>query len=689
MGPRTVCWMVFGVLLGAGLASHAEDAGRFGAITIILPPSPDTAEAAVAAHLKHRIPQVSDVQIDIQNGPGENQAAGTLSLYLGVAQPSGPFHDLCAANEMTLPARGATVFPEGYAVKSVVTPESSSIVAVGADARGVLYAAGEVLRRLTYGPDHVIVAPFAASAAPGFRYRGFSANQGGTMRKVTGARAWTEEERQDVILEYALAGANTFYSDERGGPHHDFLKQFGFMTVTGARPNQLQGDFPPEWKAHGRESWEGPQWVCPSVTEARAALLAQWREDFAQRADHDVMRFYAGDPGGCTCERCAPFGKTFVELSAEMAKIWLELHPKSAVQIANQGLDNAGDQAILDYLNAQPRTWCSGLCYGPGSNAMSEYFRDIDMRDDLFTYPGMGPVNRYIAELHRQLPYDQRLIHYSDITHYISAQFAMENPEPNLVKSYGRRTFHARPVAMYRIFQQIMPFSEGDIIYSEGNHDEFHQYMWNRLLFGPNRTLNDVMMEYCTLYFGSEAAPTMVEALLQLEENMEAPLAGNDGIARYYTLVKEAGAHMPAWRMERDYRWRLHMQKAALDQYIQLKLRAELDKEARIRAVLEPALESGEHIAAAAQVVAIIDEPVESDAMRILREEAGRLGEETDQRHADRITGYFKLDQPLRPLPEMATLLKEAQTAETGAADKVRAALQLIDKPTQPGRIFW
>lgn len=26
-----------------------------------------------------------------------------------------------------------------------------------------------------------------------------------------------------------------------------------------------------------------------------------------------------------------------------MAKIWLDLHPDSTVQIANQGLDNAGD----------------------------------------------------------------------------------------------------------------------------------------------------------------------------------------------------------------------------------------------------------------------------------------------------------------------------------------------------------
>lgn len=664
--------------VGPSQRAWAEDVMRARNLVIVLDPDATPAGRAVAEHLIRRLLQVSDLNIRIADAPATD---GALEIRL-LAGEGG-------ATEIALPGRGGRVFPESYAVKTQFGPKSTSIFAVGADDRGVLYAAGEIIRRFQYGPDYVEVAPFEVSAAPGYRFRGFSANQGGTMRKVTGARAWTEEEIRDVVLEYALAGANTFYSSDGGGPFYDFMKRFGLMTVTGARPNQFHGEFPEAWKAHGREGWEGKQWVCPSVPEARAALLAQWREDFAQRAYHDVMRFYAGDPGGCTCERCAPWGKTFVELCAEMGKIWLELHPESQVQIANQGLDNAGDQAILDYLNVEPRTWCYGICYGPGSNAMSPYFRDIDMRDDLFEYSGMGAVNRYLPELLRGLPADQHIVHYSDITHYISAQYALERPEPNLVRSYGRRAFHARPVAMYRIFQKIMPFSEGDIIYSEGNHDEFHQYLWNRLLFDPNRALEDVMMEYCTLYFGSEAAPTMVEALLQLEKNMVAPLEENEGIGRYYALVKEAGERMPAWRMARDYRWRLHMQKAALDQYIQHKLRIELDKERRVRALLEPALERGKLIAAAAQAVAIVEEPIETPAMKALREEARQLGAETDARHGDRITGYFRLDQPLRPLDDMARLLKEAQAAERGASDKVRAALKLTEARTRPGMIFW
>lgn len=51
-----------------------------------------------------------------------------------------------------------------------------------------------------------------------------------------------------------------------------------------------------------------------------------------------------------------------------------------------------------------------------------------------------------------------------------------------------------------------MPFSEGDIIYSEGYHDEFHQYLWNRLLWDPNRSLDEVTLKYCRYYFGEDTA---------------------------------------------------------------------------------------------------------------------------------------------------------------------------------------
>jgi hypothetical protein len=666
------------VILCVPLPSHAE-AGAAHRVAIVLDSQAPTNETLVAEALKQRLLQVSDLAIQVGEGPAD------LRLYLGQARATGKLKDLCDKHEVALPGKTGPA-PEGFAIKSLGTPEGRLIVAVGADARGVLYAAGEVLRRFRYGPDSVTAADYSVTEAPAFRFRGFSANQGGTMMKMTKARSWTETEIRGVVLEYALAGGNTFYAADNGGAFYDYIKSYGLMTTTGARPNQLYGQHPKEWNAGGREPWEGAQWVCPSIPEARAALMAQWDKDFSRRADHEVMRFYAGDPGGCTDARCRPWGKTFIQLSEEMAAIWLKYHPKSIVLIANQGLDNAGERAIFDYYKEKPRNWSYGIAYGPGSNPMSRYFRN-ELRKDLFVYPGKGPVDRYLAEMLHELPLDQHIMHYSDITHWIRSQYQIDRPEPNIVKAYNRRMFHARPKAMYRIFQAIMPFSEGDIIYSEGNHDEFHQYLWARLLWNPNRELEDVMREYCVLYFGEDSAESMVQALFQLEENLVTPLDTNPGIGRYYALVKQAGDKMPAWRMKRDYRWRLHMQKAALDQYLQYKLRNEMNHEQRARDVLT-AIKPGQYEPAIKQALDILHTPTETEEMKKLRDEAGRLGEESDRLHGDRNLGYFKLDTPLRSISGEIDSLEEAQAAKSDADRKaaIDSVIELTDKRTSAGR---
>ena len=623
----------------------------------------DGLEARIAELLCKRILRRSKVSIEVST---KTKPGAELRVAIGRRTAStGQFKALVERHRLTLPGV-ARVAPEGYAVKLVQTEGGPLLIAEGADARGLLYAAGEILRQLDYGAEDVSLSSVDMSAAPAYRFRGSSANQGGTMRKITGARAWTEKEWQDYFLDYALSGANAGYAS---GGQFEFLKQFDLMTVGGCRPNQLRGDFPEEWNAGGLEGWEGTDWVCPSVPEARAALMERWEAEFARTQNHEILRFYAGDPGGCRCSRCGPWGKTFITLCEEVAAIWLKHHPDSIIQIANQDLTNAGDQAIFSYLNETPRAWLQGIAYGPGSNALSRYFRD-EQREDLLEYPGAGPLNRYLVEILNNIPKQQTITHYSDITHWIEAQYKLESAEPHLIKAYNRRTFHTRPVAFYKIFQAIMPFSEGDIIYSEGYHDEFHQYMWNRLLWNPNRSLDDVMSEYCRYHFGADAAPEMAAAMLQLEKNLELPLAENDGIDRYYLLVKEAGWKIPPHRMADNYRWMLHMQKAALDKYFQLRLRGELEREAKLLSMARSDPDN-----AVLKSKPLLAEALETPDMAALREEARRLGEESDRIIGLRNLGYFSLDKPLTTLGWTVAQYKAAGAA-TG--DAQRAILRYL-----------
>ncbi len=643
-----------------------------------------TSEAANL--LKSRLDRRSQVRITIT--PDASPGAA-LQILLGCVKGDAGAASLLQKHSARLPG-GKDPAPEGFVLKSVVHDGVPTLLAIGADERAMIYVAGEIVRQVRRGPDQLTIRPIDVSTAPAYRFRGFSANQGGSMRRLTGARSWTTPERLEVIGEYALAGGNCFYAGDQGDPVYDFAHSVGMMTEIGVRPNQYRQPHPSEWKAGGLEAWEGKDWICPSVPEARAALLKQWEAEFERRSDHDVMRLYAGDPGGCRDQRCEPWGRTFVHLCEEVAGLWLRKHPHTVVLIANQDLTNAGDQAIFDYLNEKPREWLYGLCYGPGSNAMSPYFRR-ELREDLFVYPRGGPVNRYLAETLHQLPARQQIVHYSDITHWISAQYAVAKPEPHLARAYGRRALHARPRAFYRIFQTIMPFSEGDIIYSEGYHDEFHQYLWARLLWDPHRELDDVVREYCVLYFGEDAAGPMAQALYELEGQLETPLDTNEGIDRYAALMREAGRRMASHFRKDNHRWLLHMEKALLDQYNQRKLQIELAKEKAVRAQLETALADGRLDAAIEKSLAIFDEPAQTDEMRAWREEAQRLGDESNRLFGVRNIGQPRLDNPLRPLPQLKAQLQSAKNAQSDA-DKRRLITEAIDmtqKSTDRGHIFW
>ena len=228
-----------------GLLSSPAQSGSVHSIAIILDSQAPANETLVAEALKQRLLQVSDLAIQVGDGTAD------LRLYLGQARATGKLKDLCDKHEVALSGKAGPA-PEGFAIRSLGTPEGHLIVAVGADARGVLYAAGEVMRRFRYGPDSVTETDYAVAEAPAFRFRGFSANQGGTMMKITKARPWTEAEIRGVVLEYALAGGNTFYAADNGGSFYDFMKSYGLMTTTGARPNQLFGKHPSEWSAGGR-----------------------------------------------------------------------------------------------------------------------------------------------------------------------------------------------------------------------------------------------------------------------------------------------------------------------------------------------------------------------------------------------------------------------------------------------------
>ncbi len=655
-----------------------------------------TIERNAGTLLSERLHEQTGVPVEIVR---ETVPEHGLVILLGVSANSGLLRRLLDEQRIAPPS-SRDPGPEGFVLQTAAS--GSRLLAVGTDERGVLYAAGEILRRV-----HACAGGFEfpvnlhVRTAPAFRIRGTEVSQGATMRELTHARSWTRDEWRRVVLDYALAGANTFGG---GGEDFAFLKSFGLLVHGGTQPNRLPGH--PEWKAVepiGRDDY-----VCLSIPEARRAVLADVERDMKHSLPYDFVRIPSGDPGGCWCEKCSPWGKTYILMCEDMARIIHKYLPRTRVYVTNQELSNAGDQFIFDYLNQTPRTWLAGLYYGPGSNALSwNGTKRPDHRLDLLEYPGFGVLDGYLREILHEFPRRQSIQLFTDLTHWISSQYGMlasapmpdfngnmppsrdawfyQKPDQAFQKVYNRRTFFARPRAYYAIFQATMRYAEGDITYSEGHHDQLNQWIWQRLLWSPNMPLKDVLKEYSETWFGPEAAPLMVEAILQLEQNLTAPLATNDGIDRYYRLVKEAGSRMPVKQRAGSYLWRQHMQKACLDKYVQLRLLRQTALKHDIEQRLESVLAGADTEESLAGVKARLKESPESNEMKTLREEAGRLGEESDRLFGVRSEVYFKLDQDLAGLGWMERQIQKASATSGPGRRRLLRAVARYEDPGEGG----
>ncbi|NUM52163.1 MAG: hypothetical protein HUU46_00825 [Candidatus Hydrogenedentes bacterium] len=622
-------------------------------------------ELKCAELLKSRLTELGGPRVSIVTAPSAERVDGkTLAIYLGVYSN----HDLIVKRfeaDRTKPLTERDPGPEGFHLRSYFGEDRPALVAAAVDRRGTLYAVGELLRQAVMNANSVTLPDVIdVRTAPAFEVRGTQFGQSGVAKRVAQVRDWTEEETQRDIIDSALAGANVF--DVDAGPEFDFIKSFDLMTNENYHPNVGQG--PKEWQ--GFESIGRLNYLCPSVPEARAHLIETCRKHYENGPSFDFVKMVGGDGGGCECDRCNPYGLTFIKLCEDMAAIIHAKHPNTRIWFTNQKFDDEDDQAIFNYLLEKPREWLWAWGYGPGSDAMSwQPGHRQTHRMDLFRYPGFGPFDRYNQEIIHQLPPQQTLLHYNEITHWRYAQHAYvqaypradrngdlppwwnhfiyeRQPDAAITMVYDRLTFYAWPRFYHWVFGEVNRYGAGDITHSSGTHDHFNQWMWQRLLWAPHTSVEAVVDEYCRTWFGPDATPLMAQAIFQLEENLEndpkKPITEKEGIDRYYDLVKQAGESIPPHQMKSNWLWREYMQKAALDKYIKLNVREQVDLQARIERSVAEILDSG-NLDRAAELIAQIDADNETGAMRALREEAGRLGEESNALYGVRSEGYYTL----------------------------------------------
>jgi len=693
-------------LLAAFAGIYASGGAQFHIIVVQPSPQGGEVERNVAALLAERISKPSGIPVSIRDqGKVPPKLDSELIIMIGIPETHSGIRDEFDKHRIA-PLTRLAPGPEGFLLRTIPSAHGTILLAAGIDARGTLYAAGEILRQMVIRETFVeFPTNLNLRTAPAFEIRGTQFGQSSVALNRAKVRPWTFMERRRAILDFALAGLNTVeigMGNRTDDSVYQLLKSFGLKTLVHYGPNVGAG--PAEWQAV--ESIGRTGYLCPSVPTAREALLKRCEEQFRDSAPVDYVRFYGGDGGGCECDRCKPYGGKYIRLCEDMARIIHRYHPKTEIFITNQKFDNEDDKAIFAYLQEQPRPWLRAFCYGPGSDAMSwQPGHRQTHRMDLFRYPGFGPPARYIEEILHQLPPGQDVVFFNELTHWRYSQngfiqayprvdrngdqpphwnhFLYERqPDRALAMVYDRLTFFACPRYYHWYFNQCMRYGIGDVTHSSGTHDHFNQWMWQRLLWSPQRTVEDLVEEYARSWFGPEVGPLMAKAIFQLEDNLEEKHSINitekHGVERCYQLVRDAGKQMPPLTMKSNWLWREYMQKTALDSHIQLRVRQQTELQKKIEKMI--ARSSSDTVIRDA--LALLRELPETREMVRLRKEAIALGEESNRQFGVRSEGIFNLDHDFIGLGWLRRQLQRAQVVR--GADRAEL-LHMIVHYEDPG----
>ncbi len=113
-----------------------------------------------------------------------------------------------------------------------------------------------------------------------------------------------------------------------------------------------------------------PKDACPSIPEVREVLLEN-RENIYLSAKQAGLEFSflihnAHDFGGCDCDKCAPWMKTFLKLNEELYHIARKHHPRVKIYLTTWACSKEERRILFDFLCEKKPEWVLGVLDRPG-----------------------------------------------------------------------------------------------------------------------------------------------------------------------------------------------------------------------------------------------------------------------------------------------------------------------------------
>ena len=461
------------------VAAHAMNLNN---AVIVSPPGARGPEQKAALLLSDEIAHRTRIRLPIV----ERWPAAGAAIFVGSE------NELRAAHPMALvpPAAGA----DGYRIQV----RDNAIAVIGNDARGTLFGAGGLLRRLTMERDRV-EAPdsLQVASAPRTALRGF---QLGYRPKTNSYDGWSVPMWEQYIRDLAVFGANAI---ELIPPRSDDAPDSPLFPLP---PMQMMTEVSRLADSYGLDVWIWYPAMDRDYTDPKTvdAALAEWGEVFRRLPRVDAVFVPGGDPG-----HTEP--KVLLAFLEKETEVLHRYHPKAQMWVSPQSFDRAWLDEFLGILKEQQPRWLSGVVYGP-------------------------QVRIPLPQLRAAVPARYPIRLYPDITHSRSAQYPVPDWDLAYAVTEAREVINPRPIDEANIFRLTHPYTIGFIAYSEGCNDDVNKFVWAGLGWNPDADVNDILRDYSRYFIGDRDGEAFADGLAALERNWRGPLAENAGV--YETLKR-------------------------------------------------------------------------------------------------------------------------------------------------------
>jgi len=428
------------------------------------------------------------------------------------------------------------------------------VTCAGKDSRGVLYAAGRLLRELKMTPGKVTLdGDFQITSTPQTKLRG---HQLGYRPKTNSYDAWSAPMWEQYIRDLVVFGNNAIElipprSDDDDESPHFPLPKIDMMVEMSRICDEYDQDVW-IWYPAMDEDYADPKTV--------EFALQEWAEVFKVLPRIDAVFVPGGDPGHT-------HPQPLMALLEKQAASLKSFHPDAQMWMSPQSFSDEWMEIFLKDLNREQPDWLAGIVFGP-------------------------QVWTPLPVLRKAVPAKYPIRDYPDITHSRHSQYPVPDWDLAYALTEGRETINPRPVDEANIYRRTQESTVGFITYSEGCNDDVNKFVWSMVGWDKDTSVIEIVRQYSRYFIGPDVEEGFAQGLLALERNWRGPLLTN---AAVYTTLEQFQDMERAASPERMRNWRFQqaLYRAYYDAYDRSRLIYETDLENRAMSQLRAAGKSG------------------------------------------------------------------------------------------------